>query len=80
MATDFVIERELLQGINMSPEELKLELAVYLYAQKKLSMGQAKRLAGLDLIAFQKELAKREVYIHYDIDDLKEDMKNLGIS
>ena len=80
MAVDFVIEKELLQGIKMTPEELRLELAVFLYARKQLSMGKAKRLAGLDLIAFQKELAKRQISIHYDIDDLKEDMKNLGIS
>lgn len=79
MATDFIIPKELLRGVDMSPAQLKTELAVYLYAQKKLSMGQAKKLAELDQISFQKELAKRNVFIHYDIEDLNEDLKNLGI-
>lgn len=80
MATDFIIPKELLRGIDMSAVQLKIELAVYLYDQKKLSMGQARKLAELDQISFQKELAKREVYIHFGIEDLKEDLTNLGIA
>lgn len=80
MATDFIIPKELLRGIDMSAVQLKIELAVYLYAQKKLSMGQARKLAELDQISFQKELAKRDVYIHFGIEDLKEDLTNLGIA
>lgn len=80
MATDFIISKELLRGVEMSQDQLKIELAVYLYAQKKISMGQARKLAELDQISFQKELAKREVYIHFGIEDLKEDLTNLGIS
>ncbi|MCB9039153.1 MAG: UPF0175 family protein [Lewinellaceae bacterium] len=40
-------------------------------------MGQAKNLAGLVLISFQKELSKRDVYIHYDIEDYYQDIENL---
>lgn len=79
MATDFIIPKELLRGIDMSAVQLKIELAVYLYAQRKLSMGQARKLAELDQISFQKELANRDVYIHFGIEDLKEDLMNLGI-
>lgn len=63
----------------MSAQELATEIAVYLYEKKRLTMGQAKRLAGLGQIAFQKELAKREVYIHYDMEDFQKDISNLGI-
>jgi len=63
----------------MSPTELRLEIAVYLYEKQRLTMGQAKRLADLDQIAFQKELAKRNVYIHYDLKDFETDLKNLNI-
>jgi predicted HTH domain antitoxin len=42
-------------------------------------MGQAKRLAGLNHIAFQKELAKRNVYIKLDMEDLELDLKNLEL-
>ncbi len=63
----------------MTPEQLRLEIAIYLYEKKKLTMGQAKRLAGFGQIAFQKELAKQNVYIHYDESDFKKDLENLGI-
>ena len=68
-----------MEQIQMTPEQLRLEIAVYLYDRKKLTMGQAKRLAGLGQIAFQQELAKRNVFIHFDMGDFKKDLKNLGI-
>ena len=57
--------------------DLRTEIAVYLYEKKRLSMGKVRKFAGLDLIAFQKELAKRDVYIHYDVSDLEKDIENL---
>lgn len=56
-----------------------MEIAVYLYAKERLSIGQARRLAGLDLVSFQKELAKRDVYIHFDSEDLKTDIDSLHL-
>ncbi len=64
----------------MTVEELAIELSVYLYAQKRLTMGQARELANLDQLSFQHELAKREVFIHYDWEDVEKDLKNLGIT
>lgn len=72
-----VIPKEVLDAINLPSEELKIELAVYLYDKEKLSMGQAKRLAGLDQLAFQKELAKRDVYIHFSMKELEDDLETL---
>jgi len=63
----------------MTPEQLRLEIAVYLYERKRLSMGQAKRLAGLGQIAFQQELAKRNVFINYEVEDFQKDLDNLDI-
>jgi len=75
--TDLIIPGEMLEKVDMTPNQLLLELAVFLYAKEKLSMGKARKLVGLDLIAFQKELAKRDVYIHYDIEDFRKDVENL---
>lgn len=74
---DLIIREEVLELAQLTPEQLTLEIAVYLYAQKKLTIGQASRLAGLDIIAFQKELARRDVYIHYSLDDVRKDLDNL---
>lgn len=75
--TDLVIPGDVLERAEMTPSEFLIEIAVYLYDKEKLSIGQAKNLAGLDLISFQQELSKRDVYIHYDIEDYHEDIKNL---
>ena len=77
--SDLIIPAEVLQKADINPQELLIDLAVYLYDKERLSMGQARRLAGLDLISFQREMAKRDVYLHYDVEDLHTDLKNLGL-
>ncbi|MBP9664838.1 MAG: UPF0175 family protein [Pyrinomonadaceae bacterium] len=77
--SDLIVPKEFLQSAKMSEDEMLIELATHLYAEKKLSMGKAKRLAGLDLISFQKELAKRNICIHYTVEDLHQDMRALGL-
>lgn len=80
IATELVISQQVLQDIKMTAQELAVEIAVYLYEKRRFSIGQAKRLCGLDHISFQKALAQRNLYIHYDMEDVKEYLKNLGIS
>lgn len=71
------IPKHILEKAEISGTELLLEVCVYLYDKDRLSFGQAKTLAELNHIAFQKELAKRNVYIKYDSNDLREDIRNL---
>ena len=75
---DLIVSGHILQELKISPSELLIELAVYLYDSEKLSIGQAKKLAGLTQIAFQKELSKRNVLIKYDVEDFETDLKNLS--
>lgn len=69
-----------MEGLKISPAELMIDIAVYLYDKEKLSMGQAKKLAGLTQIEFQKELSKNGVLIKYDIEDFEKDLENLNQS
>lgn len=57
-----------------TPTQAKLELACALYAQRRLSFGQARELAELDTWDFQHELGRREISAHYDVSDLAEDL------
>ena len=68
-----------LEAIQMTLEELKLEIAVLLYAKGKLSMGKASRIANMNRILFQKELGKRKVPMNYDEVELERDLKTLGL-
>ena len=75
---DLVIPKEVLASIRMSHDEMLIELAVHLYDIRRLTMGQAKRLAGLHQIAFQHEMAKRNVYLNYDVEEFRKDLETLG--
>ena len=78
MGADLNIPEGVLLSAKITAEDLLIELAVYLYDRNRLSIGQAKNLVQMDLISFQKELAKRDVYIKYDIEDLEEDLRNIA--
>lgn len=69
-----IIKEEVLLNANMSAEDLLIEIAVHLYDIGKLSLGQARQMAGLDQISFQQEMSKRNVLIKYDHEDLMDDL------
>ncbi|NEP43417.1 MAG: UPF0175 family protein [Okeania sp. SIO2H7] len=74
---NLTIPDDVILAAGVSEAELKLEIAIALYQQKKLSMGKARRLAGIDLIEFQKEIASRGICINYDVEEFKADLKTL---
>ena len=61
----------------MTEREILSELAVSLYAGKKLTLVQAADLAGMGLITFQKVLQELGVPQHYDEAAFEEDLANL---
>ena len=72
-----VIPDEVLRAADMSAEELRREVAIVLFQQERLSLGQASDLAGLDRLSFQRLLASRDVPIHYDVAELEVDIETL---
>ena len=74
------IPDEILSSTNTSPMEMRIEIAAYLYEKKRMSIGKARRIAGLDLVQFQKELAKRNIYLQLGIEDLESEIRNLKLS
>ncbi|MBL8252855.1 MAG: UPF0175 family protein [Candidatus Competibacter sp.] len=69
------IPERLLQAARATPDELKIELAVELYRQRRLSIGHARELANMSLWEFRQLLASRRIAPHYDISDLDQDMQ-----
>lgn len=72
------LDDEMISKIGLSQEELKIELAIALYKRKKLSMGQASKLADLSLIDFQFELGNRNETVNYDLEAFKADLETLN--
>ncbi|MEI6410458.1 MAG: UPF0175 family protein [Bacteroidota bacterium] len=58
---------------------MKLRVAIELFQDNKVTLVQASQIAGLHQSQFQKEIARRKIPIHYDIDDFEADLKTLNI-
>lgn len=71
------ISQDILDSACLTLDELKVELAVTLYAQGKLSIGKARELAGMSLWEFRQILGSRRIPPHYNVDDLTEDISTL---
>ena len=72
------ISEDILKFTELSEQEINLEIVIMLYKKQKLSLGQASELTKMHQHLFQKELAKRNIPLNYDINALKEDLYNLG--
>jgi predicted HTH domain antitoxin len=53
------------------------EIAVALFQQERISLSRASKIAGMELIDFQKLLADRNICIHYDVEDFEQDVQHL---
>jgi predicted HTH domain antitoxin len=62
---------------RLSLSDLKVELAVHLYAQRRLPIGKARELAGMALWEFRQLLGSRRISPHYDVEDLEQDVATL---
>lgn len=71
------IPQDVLDSARLTMSELKVELAVSLYAQGRLSIGKACELAGMPLWEFRQLLTSRRISPHYDVTDLDEDIATL---
>lgn len=77
------VPRQIMDSAEMTADEARLELAVLLYSQRRLSAGKARQLAGMTLLEFRRVLAARRIPVDYDEADLEADMatmERLGLS
>lgn len=66
-----------LKEAGLNDQELRLELAIALYKRRKLTLGQASRLAELPRIGFQRELGLHGETLNYDEEEFLKDLENL---
>jgi predicted HTH domain antitoxin len=71
------VPQDILDSARLTLSELKVEIAIYLYSQRRLSIGKARELAGMSLWEFRQLLASRRIPPHYDLSDLDEDVTTL---
>jgi predicted HTH domain antitoxin len=71
------ISGDVLAAAGLTEADLRLELAVALFREERLTLPQASRLAEMDHFAFQSVLADREIPIHYGVEEFHEDLRTI---
>ena len=66
-----------LQAFSNDENKLKLELAIMLFEKNIFTLAQAASFSNKNRIELQRELASREIPLHYDIEDFEEDLKTI---
>ena len=72
-----VIPDEFLQTAHISETDLKLEIAILLFQQEKITLGTASQFAGINQLEFQRILGSRKIPIHYGVEDFQQDLITL---
>ena len=60
---------------SVNPRDVLLDLAMGMYAAKHLTLGQAAELCSVSQGELQRELGRRQIAVHYDLDDLAQDLE-----
>ena len=71
-----VISEDIVKARGLSEQELIIELVLLLFQQEKISLGKAAELLNLSQVRFQKILSERGINIHYDVEELQEDIQH----
>ncbi|MFP5270030.1 UPF0175 family protein [Coleofasciculus sp.] len=72
-----VISEDIVKASGLSEQELIIELVLLLFQQEKISLGKAAELLNISQVRFQKFLSDRGINIHYDVEELQEDIQHL---
>jgi predicted HTH domain antitoxin len=71
------IPQDVLDSARLTVDQLRVELAVHLYEQGRLSAGKAHELAGLSLWEFRQLLGFRHIAPHFTAEDLEQELESL---
>ncbi len=63
--------------LSLSETDLRTELAVALFQQKRITLGTASQIARLHQLEFQQLIAHRDINVHYDVQDFEQDLNSL---
>jgi len=72
-----VVADEFVRASGLTEAELRLAVAVLLYREERLTLGQASRLGQMSQAEFLDALYERGVPLHYGVDDLENDAATL---
>ncbi len=68
---------DVLHAARLTPQQLRVELAVHLFEQDRLSFGKACQLADMIIWQFMQLLGSRGIPVHYDVAEYEQDLETL---
>ena len=68
------IELPDIDSLRLTPSEARLELAVGLYAGRRVTLGHGAKIAGVSHTEFMREVGSRGIPIHYTAEDALRDI------
>ena len=74
------IPDEFLEMAHISEADLKLEIAILLFQQEKITLGTASQFAEMNQLEFQRILGSRKIPIHYGVEDFQQDLRTLEVN
>jgi predicted HTH domain antitoxin len=72
-----VIPDDILRAANISAGELRQEIALLLFQQDRLTLGQASEFTDMSRVDFQRLLARHHIPVHYDRQEFDDDLETL---
>ena len=72
------IPDNILKLARLDEAEVRAELALALFQQDRLTLGQAAELAQIPQLSFQQLLRSREISVHYGFEQLEHDLRRVG--
>jgi len=72
------IPDETLGHLRLTAEQTRVEIAVGLFADRRVTLSRAAKIAGVPFLTFQRELANRRIPLHYEVEDFEADVRTLA--
>lgn len=72
------VHDEALRGLELTEPQALVDLAVGLFTERRVTLGRAAAVARLTQLDFQRELSRRGIPLHYDVEDLQADVRTLA--
>ncbi|NJK61670.1 MAG: UPF0175 family protein [Synechococcaceae cyanobacterium SM2_3_1] len=72
-----VIPDEFLQTAHITEADLKLEIAILLFQQEKITLGTASQFAEMNQLEFQRILGSRKIPIRVEIESFWQNLATL---
>ncbi len=71
------IHDEALRGLDLTEDQARLDLALGLFVDRRITLGRGAEIAKMTQSDFLKELGRRGIPVHYDVEDFRADLSTL---